>query len=96
MAEGEQVVVGVKIGNTEIAREGDSFFEGIIERVLFEGRNLHVDMLVEGTAHFSAKIPSWRLGKLSAGDKVMIKWGADKASVFPMPENGLREELKVE
>jgi ABC-type Fe3+/spermidine/putrescine transport system ATPase subunit len=93
---GEQVVVGVKIGNTEIAREGDSFFEGIVERVLFEGRNLHVDLLVEGTAHFSAKIPSWRMGKLTAGDKVMIKWNAEKASVFPMPEKGLREELKVE
>ena len=96
MVEGEQVVVGVKIGNTEIAKEGDSFFEGIVERVLFEGRNLHVDLLVEGTAHFSAKIPSWRLGKLATGDKVMIKWNAEKASVFLMPENGLREELKVE
>jgi ABC-type Fe3+/spermidine/putrescine transport system ATPase subunit len=96
MVEGENVVVGVKIGNTEIAREGDSYFEGIIERVLFEGRNLHVDLLVEGTVHFSAKIPSWRIGKLTSGDKVMIKWNADKASVFPIPENGLREELKVE
>ncbi len=48
MAVGEEVVVGVKIGNTDIAREGDSFFEGIIERMLFEGRNLHVDVLVEG------------------------------------------------
>jgi ABC-type Fe3+/spermidine/putrescine transport system ATPase subunit len=96
MAEGEEVVVGVKIGNTDIAREGDSFFEGIIERVLFEGRNLHVDLLVEGTAHFSAKIPSWRMGKLTSGDKAMIKWNADKASVFSMPEKGLREELKVE
>ncbi len=93
---GEQVVVGVKIGNTEIAREGDSFFDGIIERVLFEGRNLHVDILVEGTVHFSAKIPSWRLGKLASGDKVMIKWNAENASVFQMPEKGLREELKVE
>ncbi len=89
-------MVGVKIGNTEIAKEGDSFFDGIVERVLFEGRNLHVDLLVEGTAHFSAKIPSWRMGKLATGDKVMIKWNAEKASVFLMPENGLREELKVE
>jgi len=96
MEVGEQVVVGVKIGNTEIAREGDSFFDGIVERVLFEGRNLHVDILVEGTVHFSAMIPSWRLGKLASGDKVMIKWNAENASVFQMPEKGLREELKVE
>jgi hypothetical protein len=36
------------------------------------------------------------LGKLSTGDKVQIKWSAEKASVFPVPPGGLEEELRVE
>jgi ABC-type Fe3+/spermidine/putrescine transport system ATPase subunit len=93
---GDKVVVGVKTGNTEISKEGQGFFDGIIERVLFEGRYLHVDMTVAGLDRFSAKVPSWRLGKLVRGDKVHIKWSADKARVFAMPQSGLAEELKVE
>jgi ABC-type Fe3+/spermidine/putrescine transport system ATPase subunit len=93
---GDRVVVGVKIGNTEISKEGEGFFDGIIERVLFEGRYLHVDMTVAGLGLFSAKVPSWRLGKLVKGDKVHVKWSADKARVFAMPEEGLEEELRVE
>jgi ABC-type Fe3+/spermidine/putrescine transport system ATPase subunit len=93
---GDEVVVGVKVGNTEIAKEGLGFFDGVVERVLFEGRNLHVDMNVPGLGLFSAKVPSWRLGKLVRGDKVHIKWTADKARVFALPEGGLLEELKVE
>lgn len=93
---GDQVVVAVKVGNTEISKEGEGFFEGTVERVLFEGRNLHVDLNVPEIGRYSSKIPSWRLGKLMPGDVVKIKWSADKARVFPMPEKGVVEELKVE
>ena len=93
---GDQVVVGVKVGNTEISKEGEGYFEGTVERVLFEGRNLHVDLNVPGIGRYSSKIPSWRLGKIAPGDIVKIKWSADKARVFAMPEKGLAEELKVE
>jgi ABC-type Fe3+/spermidine/putrescine transport system ATPase subunit len=93
---GDQVVVGVKVGNTEISKEGEGFFEGTVERVLFEGRYLHVDLNVLDMGRYSSKIPSWRLGKIVPGDVVKIKWSADKARVFAMPEKGLAEELKVE
>lgn len=93
---GDQVVVGVKVGNTEVSKEGEGFFEGVVERVLFEGRNIHVDLNVAGIGRYSSKIPSWRLGKLVPGDVVKIKWSADKARVFAMPEKGLAEELRVE
>jgi ABC-type Fe3+/spermidine/putrescine transport system ATPase subunit len=95
-AVGEKVVVGVKVGNTEIAKEGEGFFDGMVERILFEGRNLHVDVSVEGVGRFHSKVPSWRLGKLAVGDRVKIKWSADKAVVFSIPEGGLEKELKVE
>ncbi|HTY47333.1 MAG TPA: ABC transporter ATP-binding protein [Methanomassiliicoccales archaeon] len=94
--EGQEVVVGVKVGNTEIIREGEGFFAGRIERVLFEGRNIYLDLDAGPMGPFSAKVPSWRLGKLNVGDTVQIRWSADKANVFPMPDIGLKEELRVE
>jgi ABC-type Fe3+/spermidine/putrescine transport system ATPase subunit len=96
VAEGTEVVVGVKVGNTEVSKDGEGFFRGRIERILFEGRNLHLDLDMGKLGRFSSKIPSWRKGKLSVGDVVNVKWGSEKASVFSMPPKGLEEELKVE
>lgn len=93
---GEKVVVGVKVGNTEVHKEGEGYFDGTVERILFEGRNIYLDVDVPGLGRFSSKIPSWRLGRLAVGDKVNIKWNADKATVFAMPPEGLEKELKVE
>jgi ABC-type Fe3+/spermidine/putrescine transport system ATPase subunit len=93
---GTEVVVGVKVGNTEVSKEGDGFMHGRIERILFEGRNLHLELDMGKLGRFSSKIPSWRKGKLSVGDVVQVKWGSEKASVFSMPPKGLEEELRVE
>lgn len=93
---GERVVVGIKVGNTEVHKEGEGYFDGTVERILFEGRNIYLDMDVPGLGRFSSKIPSWRLGRLAVGDKVNIKWSADKATVFAMPPGGLDKELRVE
>jgi ABC-type Fe3+/spermidine/putrescine transport system ATPase subunit len=93
---GEKVVVGVKVGNTEVHKEGEGYFGGTVERILFEGRNIYLDVDVPGLGRFSSKIPSWRLGRLAVGDKVRINWSADKAAVFGMPPDGLEKELRVE
>ena len=93
---GEEAVVGIKVGNTEIFKDQPGFFSGTVERILFEGRNLHVDIAVEGFGRFSAKVPSWRIGKIMMGDRVNVRWNWDKATVFRMPEKGLQEELRVE
>jgi ABC-type Fe3+/spermidine/putrescine transport system ATPase subunit len=94
--EGAEVVVGVKVGNTEVSKEGEGFLRGRIERILFEGRNLHVDIDLGRFGRYSSKIPSWRMRKLLVGDLVNIKWAPGKASVFAMPPQGLGEELRVE
>lgn len=93
---GDRVVVGVKVGNTEVHKEGEGYFQGTVERILFEGRNIFLDVEVEGLGLYSCKIPSWRLGRLVVGDKVKINWSADKARVFPIPPEGLERELRVE
>ena len=93
---GDGVVVGVKVGNTEVHKEGGGYFQGTVERILFEGRNIFLDVLVDRLGRYSCKIPSWRLGRLAVGDRVNVSWSADKARVFPMPPGGLESELKVE
>lgn len=96
LKEGEQAVLGVKVGNTEIVKEAMGYFTGKIERILFEGRYLHVDVMVEGIGRLSAKLPSWRIEKMAVGDVVDVKWNAERANVFPIPEGGLEHELRVE
>ncbi|MCE5295719.1 MAG: ABC transporter ATP-binding protein [Euryarchaeota archaeon] len=93
---GCEAVLAVKVGNTEISKDGVGFLQGTVERILFEGRYLHVDLLVDGNGRISAKVPSWRMGKIAVGDRKQIRWNPEKARVFPIPEWGLERELKVE
>lgn len=93
---GQEAVLGVKLGNTELTKESKGYFSGTIERILFEGKYLHVDVNVPGIGRVSAKLPSWRMSKLKIGDTVEVKWSAERANVFPMPEGGLEHELRVE
>ncbi|HQQ25368.1 MAG TPA: ABC transporter ATP-binding protein, partial [Methanomassiliicoccales archaeon] len=64
--------------------------------IIFEGRNLHVDLMTDNGQRLSSKVPSWRKGKIAPGDLVDIYWEESKGTVFPMPPNGLENELKVE
>ncbi|OPY34130.1 MAG: Trehalose/maltose import ATP-binding protein MalK [Methanomassiliicoccales archaeon PtaU1.Bin124] len=93
---GEEAVVAVKLGNTELTKEAKGYFSGTVERTLFEGKYIHVDVNVKDVGTISAKLPSWRLSKLAIGDQVDVRWNAARANVFPMPEGGLEQELKVE
>jgi ABC-type Fe3+/spermidine/putrescine transport system ATPase subunit len=91
-----KAVVAVKVGNTKIVRESDAFLHGVVERTLFEGRIVHLDINVEGLGRFSAKLPSSRKDQVGVGDDVGISWSTDKASIFPYPEGGLEKELRVD
>lgn len=93
---GEEVLLSIKVGNTDVHREGEGYLEGKVERIIFEGRYLFLDLDVPGEGRISAKLPSWRLGRLSVGDMVKIRWAADTATGFRMPEGGLTNELRVE
>ena len=35
---GEEAVIGIKVGNTEIYKDQPGFFSGTVERILFEGQ----------------------------------------------------------
>jgi ABC-type Fe3+/spermidine/putrescine transport system ATPase subunit len=91
-----KAVVAIKVGNTRIVRESDAFLVGRIERTLFEGRIVHLDISVENHGRFSAKLPASRKDQVSVGDFVGINWSIDKGSVFPYPPGGLDNELRVD
>jgi len=96
LVSGDKAVLGVKIGNTEISRERTGYLRAKVERVIFEGRNLHVDLMMDNGQRISSKIPSWKRGKIAEGDRVNVYWEESKGTVFPMPPGGLENELKVE
>lgn len=91
-----KAVVAVKVGNTRVVKESDAFLQGTVERTLFEGRSIHLDINVENHGRFSAKLPASRKDQVSVGDQIGINWSIEKASVFPCPEGGLNKELRVD
>ncbi|NLI74009.1 MAG: ABC transporter ATP-binding protein [Euryarchaeota archaeon] len=93
---GSKVVLAVKVGQTHILKREVTPLKGRIERILFEGRVVHVDVDIEGVGRFSSKIPVRRRGRYNVGDEVGIGWNRNKAKIFPYPENGLEDELKVD
>ncbi|HUV24828.1 MAG TPA: ABC transporter ATP-binding protein [Methanomassiliicoccales archaeon] len=93
---GENAVISVKIGQTSISKTEPGFLEGEIERLLFEGRFVHVDMQVDDIGRFSCKIPPRKMNEFKEGEMVQISWEPSIATIFPYPEEGLEAELRVE
>ncbi|NLK26333.1 MAG: ABC transporter ATP-binding protein [Euryarchaeota archaeon] len=93
---GAKVVVAVKVGHTRLLKFNVAKLRGTIERMLFEGRVVHVDVDVDGLGRFSAKIPASHRDRYHVGDKVGIGWGRSRAIVFPYPADGLENELRVD
>lgn len=93
---GSEAVLGVKIGSTEVTRDRPGFLVCKVERIIFEGRNLFLDLRLEDGQRISSKVPSWKRGKISVGDSVNVSWEEGKGTVFPIPPCGLEEELRVE
>lgn len=94
---GSEAVVAVKVGFTKLVPSEDpAFMNGRVERVLYEGATITVELSVEGLGLMSAKLPNRKYEEYSVGDSVGITWPVGKASVFPMPECGLEEEMRLD
>lgn len=98
---GSDAVVTVKTGFTKLVRVSDdqvqdAFLEGTVERVLYEGVTITVEVRVDGIGLISAGLPNRKYDDYSAGDRVGISWIPSKASVFKMPLEGLEEEMRLD
>ena len=108
IAIGTDVVIAIKIGSTQIEHiheptEEDpvpvmpeGFFSGVIDRILYEGATITIEVNVDGTGIVSTKLPNRRYDDYASGDKVMISWPPAMVSVFNIPKCGLEEELRLD
>ena len=100
MSVGEDAVLAVKIGFTRISKKQEeldrAFFRGVIERILYEGVTITVEIDAGPLGLISAKLPNRKFDDYHAGDEVGISWMPGKASVFRIPDEGLERELKLE
>jgi len=92
---GAEVVVAVKVGNTRINAD-EGLLKGTIERMIYEGTNVHVDLVLCDYLRFSVKMPNRKIGDFQVGGQAYIKWNPLEGSVFPAPPEGLEAELKVD
>ena len=98
---GSEAVVTVKTGFTKLVKltadtDPEVFATGVVERVLYEGVTITVEVGVEGLGLISASLPNRKYDDYSVGDRVGITWVPSKASVFPMPPEGLEEEMRLD
>ncbi|UAL07912.1 MAG: ABC transporter ATP-binding protein [Candidatus Methanogranum gryphiswaldense] len=102
------VVVAIKIGSTKIEHMYDpteedleeiipeGYFEGEIERILYEGATVTVEMISDGVGRVITKIPNRKYDDYAIKDRVMINWVPDMAVIFNVPECGIEEELRLD
>lgn len=95
-AVGSKVLVAVKIGNTKISLTEDGYFKGRIERKLYEGATITVEVNVPEIGVISVKLPNRKFDDFQIDDEVSVNWNPEKAFVFDYPENGLEDELRVD
>jgi len=105
---GTDVAVAVKIGSTRIPifprptedkpdpDVPQGFFMGKVERILYEGATITVEVAVEDIGLISSKLPNRRYDDYSVGDEVVVTWIPERASVFEIPPEGIEEELRLD
>ncbi|MDR0309885.1 MAG: ABC transporter ATP-binding protein [Candidatus Methanoplasma sp.] len=105
---GTDVAVAVKIGSTRFPpiqipteekpepEQPKGYFRGRVERVLFEGATITIEVDAEGIGMVSSKLPSRRYDDYKAGDEVMVSWLPERASVFEIPPEGMDTELRLD
>ncbi len=108
LAVGTDVAVTIKIGSTRIPiiekpsekcpepEQPEGFFKARVERILYEGATITIELEADGIGLVSAKLPNRRYDDYEVGDEVMVSWLPDKAIVFDIPPEGIEEELRLD
>ena len=103
LPEGSEAVLTIKVGSTKVIHSSDdgalqegAYCSGIVERMLYEGATVTMEVRVDGLGLISAQMPNRKYDDYEPGERVDIRWVPEKASVFPMPECGLENELRLE
>ena len=99
MEPGSEAVLAVKVGFTRLSAPGEGpegSVKGVVERIVYEGATVTVEVSAGALGLVSSKLPSARFEEFSVGAAVDVSWPADKATVFQMPAGGLEEEMRLD
>jgi iron(III) transport system ATP-binding protein len=96
--QGERVVLAIRPETCEmkkghIAAENSLF--GKVEKSTFEGIVVRYEIRLDNGDRFVINRPSLTEDWINIGEEVTINYPLDKAHLFPYPEVGLAEEIKV-
>jgi ABC-type Fe3+/spermidine/putrescine transport system ATPase subunit len=76
--------------------EREAYFEGVLARMLYEGATVTAEVEVSGLGIVSCKMPNRKYDTFDIGEIVDVSWIPRSAAVFPYPEGGLEEELRLD
>lgn len=105
---GEEVTVAIKIGSTRIPvikeptekdpepEVPEGYFNGKVERILYEGATITIEIEVKDLGIISSKLPNRKYDDYKVGDEVMVSWLPERANVFRIPPEGIEEELRLD
>ena len=105
---GTEVAAAIKIGSTRIPvipkpteekpnpEMPEGFFTGKVERILYEGATITVEVGVEEIGLVSSKLPNRKYDEYNIGDEVMVSWLPSRVSVFEIPPEGIEDELRLD
>ena len=93
---GAEVLMAVKVGNTKISTTLPGYFEGRVEKILYEGATITVEVMVKGLGLVYSKLPNRKFDDFREGNTVSVSWSPNKAKVFDIPEGGIEYEIRVD
>lgn len=110
--EGKDIVLAVKVGSVKLERppSGDSedqeddkrrpaaegFFRAKVERILYEGATITVEVHSDRLGLISSRLPNRRYGDFAIGDEVSVRWVPEMAKVFDIPPENVESELRLD
>jgi ABC-type Fe3+/spermidine/putrescine transport system ATPase subunit len=96
--QGERVALAIRPETCEMRRGhimSENSLYGQVEKFTFEGIVVRYEIRLENGDRFVINRPSLTENWANIGDDVTITYPLDKAHLFPYPEAGLAEEIKV-
>jgi ABC-type Fe3+/spermidine/putrescine transport system ATPase subunit len=96
--QGERVVLAIRPETCEMKKgqiTAENSLFGKVEKTTFEGTVVRYEIRLENGDRFVINRPSLTEEWVKIGEDVTITYPLDKAHMFPYPEAGLSEEIKV-
>ncbi len=78
------------------APKAEGYISGVVERILYEGATITIELEVEGVGRVTSKLPNRKYDEFKAGDKVSVYWPPEVATIFDMSPEKLEDELRLD